>query len=135
MDQKKISLLKLKEAWIWLKAHWQIPFLLAWTIVVWVLTRRNSDAIIEVLEAKKKSYEKQIEVLNETHADELLKRDKLLDQYNETVKKIEDEWKLGKLKLSKEQQEGIKKFVLESKGNPDEIKKKIEDAFGFTYTD
>jgi len=130
-----LSLLKLKEAWAWLKAHWQVPFLLVWTIVVWVLTRRNSDAIIEVLEAKKKSYEDQIKVLNETHTDELLKRDKLLDQYNETIRKIESEWKLGKLKISKEQQEDIKKFVLDSKGNPDEIRKKIEDTFGFTYTD
>jgi hypothetical protein len=135
MDPAMLSLVKIKTAWAWLKTHWQVPFLLIWTIVVWVLTRRNSDAIIEVLEAKKESYEKQIKVINETHADELLRRDKLLDQYNDTIRKIEEEWKLGKLKITKKQQEDIKKFVIDSKGNPDEIKKKIEDAFGFTYTD
>jgi hypothetical protein len=130
-----LSLLKLKKAWTWLKIHWQIPFLLMWTIMVWILTRRNSDAIIEVLEARKKSYEGQIKTLNETHADELLKRDKLLDQYNSTVEKIKRDWTIGTLKLSEEQEEAIKKFVIDSKGNPDEIRKKIEDAFGFTYTD
>lgn len=130
-----LSLLKLKKAWAWLKAHWQIPFLLIWTVVVWILTRRNSDAIIEVLEARKKSYEEQIKVLNETHADELLKRDKLLDQYNSTIEKIKRDWELGNLKLTKKQEDEIKKFVIDSKGNPDEIRKKIENAFGFTYTD
>ena len=130
-----LSLLKLKKAWAWLKAHWQIPFLLIWTVVVWILTRRNSDAIIEVLEARKKSYEEQIKVLNETHADELLKRDKLLDQYNSTIEKIKRDWELGNLKLTKKQEDEIKKFIIDSKGNPDEIRKKIKDAFGFTYTD
>ena len=103
--------------------------------MVWILTRRNSAAIIEVLEARKKSYEGQIKTLNETHADELLKRNKLLDQYNSTVEKIKRDWTIGNLKLSEKQEEEIKKFVIDSKGNPDEIRKKIEDAFGFTYTD
>ena len=103
--------------------------------MVWILTRRNSDAIIEVLEARKKSYEGQIKTLNKTHADELLKRDKLLDQYNSTVEKIKRDWTIGTLKLSEEQEEKIKKFVIDSKGNPDEIRKKIEDTFGFIYTD
>ena len=130
-----LSLLKFKKAWVWLKAHWQIPFLLMWTIIVWILTRRNSDAIIEVLEARKKSYEAQIKVLNETHTDELLKRDKLLDQYNATVEKIKRDFEIGTLELTKKQEEKIKKFVIDSKGNPDEIRKKIENAFGFTYID
>ena len=126
---------KYKNAWEWLKENWQIPFIFGWTFVVWVLTRRNSEALIEVLEAKNESHKKQIKILKETHMDELLKRDQLLETYQQTVEKIKRDFEFGKLKLSQEQEEEIKKFVVDSNGNPDEIREKIESTFGFTYTD
>ena len=126
---------KYKKAWEWLKENWQLPFIFGWTIIIWILTRRNSQAIIEVLEAKNESHKKQIKALKETHMDELLKRDQLLDTYQQTVEKIKRDFEFGKLKLSQEQEEEIKKFVVDSKGNPDEIREKIESTFGFTYTD
>ena len=81
-----------KKIFIWLKHHWQIPFLAVWTIVTIVLTRRNSEALIEVIEAKRDSYRKQLEILRSSHNDEILKRDKLLEEYHKTVKKIEEDF-------------------------------------------
>ena len=124
-----------KKSWIWLKEHWQVPFMVAWTVAVWVVSRRNSQAVVEVLEAKKKSYKEQIDTLKKTHSDELLARDALIEKYKETVEKVQRDFKHGKLRLTNNQKEEIKKFVLESKGNPDEIKEKIESTFGFTYVD
>ena len=58
---------KVKIIFSWLKEHWQIPFLAAWTILVYIMTRRNTDALLEVMEARKESYKKQLEVLRDTH--------------------------------------------------------------------
>jgi hypothetical protein len=124
-----------KRSWLWLKEHWQIPFLALWTILVYVLTRRNTDALIEVMEAKRNSYKKQIEALRASHNDEILKRDKLLEQYEETLDKVEEKFKEEEKKLTESQKNEIKEVVVKSKGNPDEIRKRIEEEFGIRYVE
>ena len=124
-----------KKIWTWVKEHWQAPFLVFWTILVYVLTRRNSDAIIEVLEARKKSYKKQIEVLNEKHSLELLRRDNLVEEYQEAVKKIEKDFKKKSRVLSLKQKNTVKEIILNSEGDSDAVRREIENLFNFTYTD
>ena len=121
------------KSWLWLKEHWQIPFLLVWTIVVYVMTRRNSDAMLEVIEAKRDSYKKQIEVLRRSHNKEILKRDGLIEQYEETIAKIEKTYAEEKKELSRREKEIIKEVVVKSKGNIDESKQKIEKEFGLQF--
>lgn len=122
----------LKKCYIWLKEYWQVPFIIFWTALVYVMTRRNTDALAEVIESRKESYKKQIEVLKKSHADELLKRDKLLTTYQETIVELEKKYLQQKKKLSEIQKNEVKQIVIKSKGNPDEIKKRIQKEFGFT---
>jgi len=124
-----------KKAYIWLKHHWQLPFLVVWTIVVFVLTRRNSDAIIEVLKAKKTSYEQQIGTLRASHTEELLKRNQLLEQYQETLSKIEKKFAEEEMKLDEEERQLVREIVARSKGDPDVIRKEIENLFYINYAD
>lgn len=138
MDQKatKVHWLvfkkSLKTAWTWLKAHWQLPFLATWTIAVWIISRGNIRAVTEVLEAKKESYEKQIEALNSAHTIEIKKREELHLKYKETLDIIEKEFKLKEEELSVVKKRKIKQIIKSSKDSPHEINKKIEDLFGFT---
>ena len=125
----------LKSAWLWLKHHWQIPFFVVWTIIVYVMTRRNSDAVIEVLEAKKKSYKEQIEILKDSHNNEIIKRQSLTKKYEDTLKKIENQFRSEQKDLTKKQKNDIKEVVIKSKGDPDEIKKRIQEEFGFTLVE
>jgi len=122
-----------RRSWIWLKEHWQVPFLIFWSIVVWVMSRRNSDAIIEVLEAKKESYKRQIIELNRIHRSEILKRNNLLNEYERVVEKIEEEFSKREEELEEEQKETIKKIIIDSKGDPDAVKKEVENLFNFTF--
>jgi hypothetical protein len=121
--------------WLWLKEHWQVPFLLAWTIIVYILTRRNSQAAIDVLAAKRESYDKQIKELNLRHKNEIIERDKLIHQYHETVRKIEERYKEKEKLLSNKEKKRVKEIIKKSKGEPDVVKKEIEKSFGFTYVD
>jgi hypothetical protein len=121
-----------KTSWIWLKTHWHIPFIVTWTIAVWIVSRGNVRAVTEVLEAKKESYEKQIEALKSAHTVEIKKREELHLKYKETIDIIEKEFKLKEEELSAIKKKKIKQIIKSSKDNPHEINKKIEDLFGFT---
>lgn len=120
------------KVFLWLKAYWQVPFLLLWTMAVYLLTRRNSDAIIDVLNAKKESYDKQIEILKSARTAEIKKREELHLKYKEILGTIEKEFKLKEENLSVVKKKKIKQIIKSSKDSPNEINKKIEDLFGFT---
>ena len=123
----------LKKGWIWLRENWQIPFLFAWTILVYVLTRRNTDSLIEVIEAKKDSYKKQVEILKRTHNDELLKRQKLQEKYEIALTELEKDFDLKKEELSEKSKNLIKEAVVRTSGDIEKVKKRIEEEFGLIY--
>ena len=123
----------IKSFWLWVKHHWQIPFFVVWTILVYILTRRNSDAVIEVLEAKRDSYKKQIKILKDSHNREILKRESLSQKYEETLRKVEEKFKTEQKDLTRKQKNDIKEVVIKSKGDADEIKKRIQEEFGFEF--
>ena len=126
---------KFLACWLWLKEHWQIPFLIVWTLLVFVMTRRNTDALIEVIQAKKQSYKDQIEVLKNSHRDEILKRDKLLQEYERNLLLLEDEFKKRNEKISEDHKKTLKDVIIKSKTNPDEIRRKIEEEFNFKFVE
>ncbi len=124
-----------KKAFLWMKEYWQVPFLIAWTTIVWVFARKNSQAIADVMAARTESYKKQIQVLRESHNDELLKRDGLVERYEETMRALQESLEEKEKSLAKKQREEIKEVVLETKGNPDGIRKRIEEEFGIKFVE
>ena len=132
MEAWQVMLLKLKIFWTCLKKNWKAAALAVWSIVVWVISRRNSSAAIEAMEANKKSYEAQIKSLKDQHKIEVQKREELHLKYQETLAKIEEKYKKKKEQLSKVEKKKVKEIVQKAKDNPDESNKKIEDLFGFT---
>ena len=125
----------LKATWVWLKTYWQVPFMVVWTIAVYVLSRRNTDALLEVLQAKRKSYDEQIEIIRQHHNEELVERDKIIEQYKRTIVLIEEKYKKEEKVLKTKEKKKIKEIVEKSKGEPDVIKAEIEKSFGFVYVD
>ena len=123
---------KLKIFWTCLKKNWKTAALAIWSVVIWIISRRNSSAAIEAMEANKKSYEAQIRSLKKQHVIEVKKREELHLKYQETLAKIEEKYKKKKEQLSKVEKRKVKEIVEKAKDNPDEINKKIEDLFGFT---
>ena len=121
--------------WLWLKNHWQIPFIIIWSILVYFFSRRNSDAIIELLNARKDSYEKQLNELKKRHNDEIIERDKLIKRYHEAVSLVEKRYAEKEKELSIREKKRVKEIVRESKGDPDVIKEEIEKSFGFDFID
>ena len=122
-----------KKAYIWLKHNWKVPAIALWTLVVYFLSRDNTSAMKDVLEAKKESHKKEVEALNRLHREEVLKMKDLHDKYQETIRELQQSFELQNQTLKEEQLEHVKKIVIKTKGNPDEIKAKIENEFGIKF--
>jgi len=121
------------KAWVWLKQNWKVPVLVLWTIIVWIFSRKNAEVALEVLDAKKQSYEKQIAFLKQAHKKELSEKDKLVIRYHDTIERLENEFSQKKKELTEKEKKLVKEIIEESKDNPDEVEKKIESLFGFTH--
>ena len=122
-------------AWIWLRENWKIPFLVVWSIIIWALSRKNAEAALDVLEAKKESYDKQIITLKENHKKELTKRDLLVKQYHETIERLEKKYAEKNVILTKKNKQRVKQVVEEMEGDSDAVQKKIEELFNFSDID
>lgn len=124
-----------KRIWSFLKEHWQIPFMVVWTVITVVLSRRNTSALKDVIDAKQKSHKKEVETLKRLHKDEVLKLKNLQEEYVRTIEQLEQKFKEQDQELSEKHAEDVKEIVIKSKGNPEAIKRKIEDEFGIKFVD
>ena len=125
----------IKLAWIWLKENWKIPFLVVWSVIIWAISRKNAEAALDVLAAKKESYDKQIVTLKENHSKELTKRDLLIKQYHATIKDLEEKYAQKSAILTKKEKEKVKQVVEEMEGDSDAVQKRIEELFNFSDLD
>ena len=122
-----------KKTWSFLKEHWQIPFVFLWTMVTVILTRRNTQALKDVITAKQESHKKEIETLEKIHSNEILELKGVQKQYLKTIRELETKFKEQNRELSEKHAEDVKEIVVRSKGNPEEIIRKIEDEFGIKF--
>ena len=60
-------MLHLKIFWAWVKKNWKLSVLAAWTVFIWLVSRKNADGVIQAMKANKKSYETQIQGLKDAH--------------------------------------------------------------------
>ena len=76
-----------------------------------------------------------ISVSRESHNDEILKRDKLFQRYENALQEVEEKFKEKEKELTESHKREIKEVVTKSKGDPDEIRKRIEEEFGFKFVE
>jgi DNA anti-recombination protein RmuC len=124
----------LKKTWAWLKHNWYAPFIILYTIALWVFFRRK-DAAYKVLETRNQSYKEQIEAINKAHDDEIKKRDEVLEKYTETIKKLEKEFAKYNKELNEEKKKSVKEIVEKYYNDPDTLAMMIGKRFGFNYSE
>tara|TARA_R110000824_G_scaffold395911_1_gene597022 strand:- start:31 stop:450 length:420 start_codon:yes stop_codon:yes gene_type:complete len=122
-----------KKVWLWLKTYWYIPAVLIYTIALWVLFRRNGAAALDVLRASKESYEAQIKVMEEAHAQEIEARDNALAQYELIIAAIEEEYAANRETLSRDKRKKIKEYIDKYGEDPEELARIIEEKFGIQF--
>jgi len=124
----------LKKAWTWICHNWKVPAILIYTLVLWLFFRKK-DAAYEVLETRNTSYKKQIDAINEIHEEEILKRNRILENYNSVLKDLEDQYERDNLELDKKKRREIKNLVEEYDEKPDELAKLLAEKYGLEYVE
>ena len=138
MEARKLTLLAIKtfckKAWVWLKHNWKIPLVIIYTIALWLLFRRKGAAY-SVLEERNNSYKKQIDAINEIHQEEIDKRNRILENYNEILKDLEKQYERDSLELDRKKRKEIKNLVEEYDEKPDELAKLLAERYGLEYVE
>ena len=124
-----------KRAWIWLKHYWHFPAMIIIGLVAWCMGRRESEGILQMFEASKESYRKEVDVLKRSHEEEIRKRDELVAKHSETLKKLEEEHMIKINELSSAERREIKEIVEEHKDDPAGLAKRIGNVFGIEYVE
>ena len=125
----------LKKAKDFVVKYWKIMVGIMYAIGVWVFFKGRTDKVKEVLKVKEDSHKKQIDALNDNHAEEIALRDEALDKYHEIIAKIEKEYEGKKEELTDKKREEVKKLVAENSEDPSNLAKLISDKFGIVHVE
>ena len=124
----------LKKIWVWLKHNWMAPFIVIYTLFLWIILRRKDEAQA-ILEIRNRSYKDQIEEINKVYKEELEKRDKILEKYTKTITRLEEEFAKNNKELTEEKKKSVKEIVEKYYDDPDTLAIMIGKRFGFEYTE
>ena len=122
-------MLTLKKVWVFIKTHWYIPLL----IIIGIVTKSKSNALKDIIDAQKKSYDKQTEAIRDAEIEKKNLKEKVEKEYKQAVSDIKLIHKLKKQKLAEEKEEEIKKIIKKNYNKPEKITKELSDAFGVKY--
>ena len=79
----------------------------------------------------KESHKEELHAINNAHKEELAARDALIEDYNKTVIKLDEEYRKQKLTLHEWEKKKVKKIVEETHNDPKGRTAKIASEFGF----
>ena len=123
------------KTWAFVKKYWQIFAGAIYAIAVWVYFKGQADKVKEVLKVKEDSHQKELDVLNGSHAEEIALRDDALAKYHEIVAKIEKEYENKKEQLSDKKRSEIRKLVADNSKDPASLSKLLSERFGITHVE
>ena len=119
-----------KKAWAWLKNYWYIPAVLIYTLVLWFVFRKKNDKIIEMFEISKENYKKEIDIINSAHSSEMAQKEEIIKDYQDALKKLQEEHSIKIENLSKEEEEEVQELIQKHKENPDVLAEEMKSLFG-----
>tara|TARA_R110000824_G_scaffold400846_1_gene609528 strand:- start:7068 stop:7472 length:405 start_codon:yes stop_codon:yes gene_type:complete len=120
-----------KKSWLWLKTYWYFPLVIIYTLVMWLVFRKNGLAAFGALEIKSDSYKEQIKVLNNVHEAEKKEKEQLSKVFNETIEKVEIELKKKSENLDRDKKKRVKEIVEKHSDDPERLAQLVKESFGF----
>ena len=121
-----------KKAWVWLKHNWKVPFIIVYTLALWLIFRQSSKAK-DVLETRVESYKSQIDAINKAHEEEVEKRNKIFNEYNKILEGLAKKFEEEQEELDNKKKKEIKDLVEKYYNDPNGLAREIADKFGFNY--
>jgi len=126
-------ILALTKAWVWTKHHWKIVAISAWTLFVWLMSRKNVAMYKKILENTIDNYKKEMEVLQNSNEKEKEQTQEALKLRDESLARLEKEFENREEALSLSKRARYLELLETLSENPEEANRAIEEEFGFTY--
>ena len=126
-------ILALTKAWVWTKHHWKIVAISAWTLFVWLMSRKNVAMYKKILENTIDNYKKEMEVLQNSNEKEKEQTQEALKLRDESLARLEKEFENREESLSFEKRARYLELLETLSDNPEEANRAIEEEFGFKY--
>ena len=126
-------ILALTKAWVWTKHHWKIVAISAWTLFVWLMSRKNVAMYKKILENTIDNYKKEMEVLQNSNEKEKEQTQEALRLRDESLARLEKEFENREESLSFEKRARYLELLETLSEDPEMANKAIEEEFGFTY--
>ena len=125
-------MIALKKFLVILKNYWYVPVILFGITVMLVITGgKSSGGLFKILKKANESHKKEVDIINKVHAEETQKKEENLKVFHETVKSVEEKYKVDKKKLSKKKKKEIKKTIEKNQEDPDALAAELADLMGF----
>ena len=86
-----------------------------------------------MLDTTIENYKKEVEVLENSHKEEIRKRDEAIKRHNDDIKKLEEKYAGDKEELDVQKRSRYLELVKMYKSDPESINKILEEEFGFKY--
>ena len=126
-------ILALTKAWVWTKHHWKIVAISAWTLFVWLMSRKNVAMYKKILENTIDNYKKEMEVLQNSNEKEKEQTQEALKLRDESLARLEKEFENREESLSLDRRARYLELLETLSDNPEEANRAIEEEFGFKY--
>ena len=126
-------ILALTKAWVWTKHHWKIVAISAWTLFVWLMSRKNGAMYKKILENTIDNYKKEMEVLQNSNEKEKEQTQEALRLRDESLARLEREFENREESLSFEKRARYLELLETLSEDPEMANRAIEEEFGFTY--
>ena len=120
-----------KKSWLWLKTYWYFPFAFLYTIILYLVFRKDSAAAIGVLEIKSDSFKEQINAISTLHKAEADEKEKINKKFVETLEKVDVELKKNNDKLDRNKKKRVKEIVEKHSDDPERLAQLVKESFGF----
>ena len=101
----------LQKAWFYIKNYWWVGALIALGFVLHKFFLFDKDVLGGLYEEKAKQNEKELKVINETHKNERVEKERATEDFKVAVEALEEGRKQAGEKVKKEEKKRIKEIV------------------------
>ena len=123
----------LKKAWVFTKSYWYLPALLAYTLFVIHVFRRDAGMAVKVMESSTKRYEDEIKAIKDSHESEIKKREEITEKYSSTLAVLEEEYREKEIDLGNNKRKKLLDLVKKYHNDNSSLAREISEKFGIEY--
>ena len=101
----------LQKVWFYIKNYWWVGALIALGFVLHKFFLFDKDVLGGLYEEKAKQNEKELKVINETHKNERVEKERATEDFKVAVEALEEERQQAGEKVKKEEKKRIKEII------------------------